>query len=691
MELKRILNILWRRKWYFLQAVVLIPLVTILISQRLPGIYETSAKVLVKPSETESSSLSSLGLMGAGVPGTDTSLALESRIELFKVDELLISVIERLQLRDSKGELLTTKKILKAPFIISSFFPAPVVKFEQVSDTDMIEITARSPDPEEAAMMANVFSELYIEEGLAERKKEYAEARAFIDAQLGLVKSQYLEAAEKIRNFRIENQTVDLEDETRSAIEHMENLLKEKERIVRAATETRARISELEVHLELNTGERASGTALIQNPQIELLKRTISELELQLAAAGSEKTEAHPDVIALQDQLARAKSEMAAELALFSSTSSDLQGLKRDLAALVSEHAEVRKQITAYEDVLMKLPAKAYGQSHLALTYQLNQDLYGTLLEHSYELGIAEAMLPSDTRLVETAAIPDIDSPASPSLVLNAIVSMVLATMLGLALAFGVEYMDDTIKGPADLRVLGLRILGLVPRFSFKGHKSIAKLKPTHRISEAYRTIRASLRFAALDKPVKSILVTSAWPSEGKTTTAVNLAISYAMSGSKVLLMDADHRKPAVHSAFGLPQSPGLAELLTGEISFDEAVCQSGVDDLLVVTCGRIPIDPAGMVESAQMKSVIKKFQEQYDIVITDSPPVSAGTDAIYLAQYADVAVLIARASRATHHGMSHVSQVLAQASVDIAGVVLNRFSSKSQRSYYYGPYSEPT
>jgi len=313
------------------------------------------------------------------------------------------------------------------------------------------------------------------------------------------------------------------------------------------------------------------------------------------------------------------------------------------------------------------------------------------LLEHFYELGVAEAMLPADTRLIETAVIPDIDRPDSPRVKFNAVVSVILAIMLGMALAFIVEYLDDTVKRPADIRELGLRLLGMVPKFSVKGKRSIANLKPTHPTTEAYRTIRAGISFATLDNPAKSILVTSSWSEEGKTTTAMNLAISYATSGSKVLVLDADFRKPALHAAFEMPMTPGLTEVLTGDIPVDDVIRESETKNLAVVTCGNLPLDPAGVVESEQMRSIIDEFKGRYDMVIIDSPPVGAGTDSAVLAQYADTSILVARASRTTQAGIAHASETLSQVNADVGGVVFNRFKHKSHGGYYYGPYSDHT
>jgi tyrosine-protein kinase Etk/Wzc len=560
------------------------------------------------------------------------------------------------------------------------------VEIEQIEDTDLMEIKVESPDAEEAAMIANTVADVYIEESLKQRKEEYKSAREFIEHQIRLTKVDYLDALREIKMFKIEGKTVDLETETRLAIEKMSDMIKEKEDNIIDIAKVRAEIEILKTQLGRENEMRVSSSAISENPQIEMLKKTLSDLELELAGALTEKRLDHPDVAAINGKITKARAELRTEIGVFQEMSEGLQNFERELAALEAHLRSINANIDEHISLLYTIPDKAFSESQLELKYSVNQDLYSSLLEYLYQVGVAEAMTLSDIRLVEPATVPDVDKPESPNIVLNGMMGIFLGLMFGLGLGFLVDYLDDTIKTPEEAKEQGLTLLGSVPKFKRKESPLISQRDPKDPVSESYRTVRNSLKFASLDKPINSLMITSSLADEGKTTTVVNLGISIAREGKEVLLMDTDLRRPAVHDLFGASNSIGITTILAEEANVEDATKKSDIEGLNLLTSGPVPPDPGRMLESAKLRQLIKDLTEQYDTIILDSPPVLIVNDAIVIAGYVDSLILVLESGKTSRRALSQTRELLSQANIQPSGVVLNKFKI-GRGGYYYSYY----
>jgi len=684
MELRKLWEIVWHRKWIIAQAFLIISLTAIIGSFLITPMYETSAKVLIKTSDTASSLLSSIGLEDFSRLITGSETDTETYIALATLESVLNPIISKLQLRSSDGNLMKPSELRGSSIILSTILPKPYVEITQVEDTDLFEIKARSSDPEEAAMIANTLAEAYTEENLKQRKEEYSRARMFIENQIKVVKVDYLHALEEIKEFRIREETVDLGKETKVAIDKMAELMKEKEDNIIDISETRAKTETLKTQLGKQSETVVSSSAISENPQIEVLKKTLSDLELQLAGALTEKRPGHPDVVALKQKIKRAKTELRAEMDIFRESSEDLQKLERELAALEAHLKGVSADIDKYLSMLYTIPDKAFAQSQLELNLSVNQDLYSSLLEYLYQVGIAEAMTLSEIRLAEPAEVPDIDKPKSPSIALNGIMGTFLGLMFGFGLGFLVDYLDDTIKTPDEVKEQGLTLLGTVPKFRRRESPLISQRDPKEPVSESYRTIRNSLKFASLDKPINSLLITSSIEGEGKTTTVVNLGISISREGKEVLIMDTDLRRPAIHELFGESNSVGVTTILAEEARPGDAIKETDIKGLSLLTSGPVPPDPGRMVESTKMRQLIRDLAQQYDVVLLDSPPVLVANDAIVLAGCVDSSILVLESEKVTRRAFSQAQELLKGANIQPVGAILNKFKIERGGYYYY-------
>lgn len=284
--------------------------------------------------------------------------------------------------------------------------------------------------------------------------------------------------------------------------------------------------------------------------------------------------------------------------------------------------------------------------------------------------------------------------PSSPRVLLSTLLAALVGLLIALGIAYTLEYLDDTVKSSEDVEAAtGLATLGTVIKMKGDGGRSeiyrlATLLYPRGPAAEAYRTLRTNLEFAAVDEPVRTLLVTSSIPGEGKTTTASNLAVAFAQAGRRVILLDADLRKPGVHKVFDLPNAAGLTSLLrTDDVAIDDVVQATEEERLHVITTGLLPPNPAELLGSKRMKTILERLVAAADLVIVDSPPLQAVTDAAILSAITDGTLLVIDAERTRRGAAGHGREALAKADARVLGVALNRISARAGSNYVYYDY----
>lgn len=346
---------------------------------------------------------------------------------------------------------------------------------------------------------------------------------------------------------------------------------------------------------------------------------------------------------------------------------------------------EIGKSRTAEEEVRL-------GQLRSELAQYQNS--YANVLRSYEELRLTEVQSVDSVVVVEKAKIPT--THIRPRTLINVLLAVIAGVVLALGSIFLIEYLDDRIKTPQDLyRVLNTPILGTIARIpgqdgrSRRGSPSrqdslIAASQPRHPVTEAYRSLRTSIQFSSVDDTLQSLLVTSATPGEGKTTTAANLAVVMAQSGRSVILLDADIRKPQQHKIFDLPRSPGLTEaLFANDAPLAFFLRESTIPNLRIMTSGKDAPNPAELLGSKRMKQLIEALQKDADVVVFDAPPLLAVTDAQVLASQVQGVVLVINTEKTPRAMVARAAEALLRGNGRLFGVVLNRLSW-SPRSYYY-------
>ncbi len=379
-------------------------------------------------------------------------------------------------------------------------------------------------------------------------------------------------------------------------------------------------------------------------------------------------------------------------------TSPAIQGRQADLQKSIdAELKATQDQITATEAEVGRLTGLASPTpANLATLDTLQGRLitlrstYGTILTFSSNNA---ANLIS---VVEPAVAPD--APISPRTLLNTLLAAIAALLIAAAIVVIVEYLDDRLKNVEDVQeVAGLSTLGSISRMKGDRNRSemyrlATLLYPRSSSAEAYRTLRTNIEFASVDLPIRTLLVTSSMPGEGKTVTTANLAVAFAQAGRRVLLVDGDLRKPGIHIVFDVPNNHGLTTLLRNEqASLDAITNPTEQENLRLLTTGPLPPNPAELLGSQRMRAALERLKASCDLVIFDSAPLVAVTDSAILSSFLDGTLLVIDAGRSHRAAVRQGQEALAKAGATVLGAVLNRLPDRARSDYagYYGVDSE--
>src|SRR4030043_851374 len=375
-------------------------------------------------------------------------------------------MIYRLQLRNDEGKSLTPDILIKSS-LLYMIFPTPFISVVQDANSNTITITARSSDSLQAMFLSNTLSEVYIENSETERKKETQSARLFIDGEMVKTKEDYNKALGDIRTYKDKYNTVNLEIETKIAIEKLAELMKQKEDNIIDISQTREKIKTLKTQLGKTSlpGQISFSVPTLilkENPQIQKIMEDLSQLRSKLASERTDKTENHPDVVALKQQITELEKDLEKEVRVNQATSTELSELERQLSALQVHLDGINMDINKYTVLLKTLPSKSNEEAKLKIALTARHDIYSSLLDFSNRIGVAEAMTLPDAMLVQSASRPE--EPKSPDIILNGIIGVFVGLIFSFGLAIFAEYIDDSLKTPEDIEIYKeLVFLGSVP------------------------------------------------------------------------------------------------------------------------------------------------------------------------------------------------------------------------------------
>lgn len=358
--------------------------------------------------------------------------------------------------------------------------------------------------------------------------------------------------------------------------------------------------------------------------------------------------------------------------------------------SLENELAQLDREIQASTQSLANLGNGSENQverDRLEATLSQYRQTYAYLLQSYEQVRLTEAQSTSNIVQVEPAAVPDL--PVRPRTLVNTL----LAGFVGLLLAVGtvsiIEALDDTIRSQEDVTErLGLPVLGLIAHYDADKGEPLTSNEPRSPVAEAFRSLRTNIQFASVDRPVKTLLVTSPSPSDGKSTVAVNLAVVMAQGGKRVAVLDADLRRPRIHKVLALANQVGLSDLFVQpELVLNGALRPTTIPSLAAITAGAIPPNPSELLGSERMYTIMAQVKDQVDLVILDSPPVVAVTDSVVLAPRVDGVILVLKPGATQLAAAAQAVEQLRRAGTHLLGVVLNDVDTRSSSYQYQGYY----
>jgi len=547
------------------------------------------------------------------------------------------------------------------------------VSVDPVKASHLVDVSLVSRDPAAAAETVNLLAEEYVAQNLALRRENVARSVDWLTHELARQKRLVESSERAMAQYREDQDAPSLEDRQNIVIARLNQL---NEAATHART-TRAQKESLFRRLE-SLGPSASPDTIpgiLQNLYIQSLKGDLAELERRRALLSERYGEKHPEIVTLNASIADAKRQLKLELAKAA------DAIRHDYESAVIEERTLNDALEQQKATAADLDRKSVQYTVLQRDAESNRELYQTLLRREKELQVLANSRGNNVRIVERASIPPV--PFSPNLRRSAAIGGLVGLVLAVGLVLGLDHVNDTIKTPDDAtRRLGAPFLGLIP--DARGRQDRPVLSGTSEFSEAIRALRTSLALGHTAPHSAVVLVTSAQPLEGKTTVACNVALALAYGGARVLLIDADMRRPGVHAGLGLENGRGLSELLGGGVSLTEVVQRVAEPDLWIMTAGQSPTNPSELLASGRMESLMRQVQTgPFDWVIVDTPPVLAVTDASIVTKWA-TGVAFVVGSAMTRGRLAHRAiEMLGAARPSFIGVVLNRVDVRGNPYYY--------
>lgn len=553
------------------------------------------------------------------------------------------------------------------------------VRILPVTDSRLVDVEYSSPDAQLAARMANAIARAYIAENLESKFVAARDATEFLNARMKEQRESLEQSEEALQKYREETGAVSLEDRQNIVVQRLADL---NAAVTRARTD---RISKQAVYnqiRDLQNDPAALDTipAILSSSFIQQLKGQLSELQRQQAQLEEKLGERHPEMVKARSAIE------TTTLRLNTEVQKVVQALRNDYEAAVANEKSLMASLDQQRTEAQELNRTAIRYGVLQRDSASDRVMFEGLLQRSKETGISGELKTSNIRVVDAAEVPR--RPASPNKLNDLLFGVLGGSLLGVGLAFFFEYVDRRIKSPEEIKNdLGLAFLGLVPAVDARSLTAplVTDSAPAPFV-EAFRSIRTSVLFSSAESGHKSIAVTSTTPGEGKTVVSANLAVSLALAGQRVLLIDADMRRAKVHELFELPMEPGLSNVLVGTERASEAIRRTSIPDLWVLTAGKHPPNPAELLGSRRFKDFIASLADHFTWVIIDTPPVMAVTDASVLSHSVSGVVFVVAAEMTNRAAAKAALDQLDTAKVKYVGGILNKVRIE-QNAYYYSRY----
>jgi capsular exopolysaccharide synthesis family protein len=551
-----------------------------------------------------------------------------------------------------------------------------------VRNSRLVDVLFVSTSPQRAAQIVNAVVRVYIDSTVSVKFLASKEASDWLGQQLNEQRGKVEQSELALQRYRERGDAVALEDR--------ENIVAQRLADLNTAL-TKARADRIQKETLYNRVKALQSSkegldtvpAIMSNAFIQQLKGELAQRQSQQAQLAENFGDKHPDMLKMKSTLQATEQKLQAEIAKV------VDSIENDYLAAVSQERALNASLDSQKGEVLQLSRKGIEYGALRRERETNRQVFDSLLQRAKETGIGGELKTSNIRVVDAAEVPR--RPAKPNKTIAILSAVIGGAILGIGLAFSVEYLDDRIKSPAEVKnVLHLPLLGMVPALSRKDAKNgppmIGSTAPPN-FTEAFMGVRTGILFSTAEEGSKSLVVTSTAPQEGKTLMASSLAITLAQAGLRVLLIDADLRRPRLHDLFDKELEPGLSNLMVTNVEASRVIRESSIPGLWLITAGPQPPRPADLFGSARFRTFLASLKEYFDWVIIDTPPVMAVADAAVISHSASGVVFVVGCEMTSRHtARAALDTLAATAKGKMFGVILNRVNV-DKNAYYYSAY----
>ncbi|MBW4506546.1 MAG: polysaccharide biosynthesis tyrosine autokinase [Scytonematopsis contorta HA4267-MV1] len=661
-------------------------------------VYEAEGKLLFNKTDRATSLTGLSEQMGEINSVNQGSNPLDTEAEVIRSYPIVSKTISNLQLMDKQGNPLEIDDFLRK------------LKVKSIRGTDILSLSYRSTNRQEAADVVNLLIRYYRENNVGGNRVEATAAREFLRKQLPDVESRVIQAEVALRRFKEANRIVVLDEEAKAGVVSLKELSQQIITVQAQLTDAQTRSRTLKEQLKMTTQQAVDFSTLSQTDGVQDVLVEYQKTQKELAVQQTRLTPEHPTIQNLSSKKEALKKQLEARVGenlgngqpipqrnlqigeLKESLTAKLVQSDSESLALANQVQVLKNAYSNYQNRLSVLPQLEQKQRVLERQLQVARSTYEQLLKRLQEVDVVVNQNVGNARIVSEAVVAK--KPVSPKMELYLAIGGCLGILLGVGTSLFLEAMDKSLKTVEEAeQILGYPLQGVIPRLSYKGGVNTAEYafnlpvrdNPHSPASAAFEMLQANLDFSVSDsdKQLKVIVVLSSSPSEGRSFVAANLAVAKAHMGRRVLLIDGDMRHPCQHAIWKIPNSTGLSNILVGQTELQPST-QEVLINVEVLTAGTIPPNPAALLDSQKMAALIAEAARDYDVVIIDTPALNLFADGLMLGKLADGILLVVRPGVLDLSVAKATKAKLEQSRSRVLGMVINGVTYTTKHGNYY-------
>ena len=702
--ISRYLRIIRKRIWVIAAVVAIAVTATVFYTMSQREIYQASASVIIDPQAPQVFGTKLEDVIQLGAASTQTAEYYNTQLQIITNYELAQTTVVNNRLWENPkivtpvpNDTRTRDELIRA---------ATETLWESLGATQnresrVVNVLVKNPDPQLAIDLANKHVESFLTFTRSLRSDGTSKVSEFLAAELDAAQNRLRKTEEELLKFKKENDILSMSLENKQSIlatdiaKYSEALTSSKVKRMELDA-MRVRLSKVEGEAILKSPVFGLTNGLASNSSIVgLLKDAYYREKQHLNELGEELGPRHPSYVAQKAKVDEALSTISGEGELA------VRELDERYKAQQSAETDFSKQVDKLKQEAFELAPKSLEYARLVRQQQSDEANFNLVLERLRDTELSSKNTEINIRPHSMARTT---VQVYPRLKLNILLAILASLVLGVGLAFMLEFLDRTLKTAEDVDAsVSAPFLGVIPMIeelrgddpgTVRNRDLHIAQNPTTRAAECCRSIRTNILFASAERRMKLLTVSSPRPREGKTTTTIYMGTIMAQGGQRLLLVDTDLRRPRLHKSFGVPREPGLTNLIMGECEIEDAIKTTDVPNLYVLPCGPLPPNPAELLLTKRFKDVLDMLEERFDRIMLDSPPLLAVTDGVILSRLSDGVVLIAQAGKTSADDARQAARQLRDVNAPILGVILNDVNLSEKRygyyQYAYGNYGSP-